>query len=448
MDDLRRRFASLDHQPTPDLWDDIERLVSASSPAGRVVLVPASGSIRSRRPLALLLAAALLLAGIVIGALVAGSGPPHPLPAVVPSASPIAEATSIAQATPATESSLVVYTTQEQVRFDASCTSRPWRCMQAKVLVAERDGTVERELLPDKPDLAFLAWSPDGSQVLGQDSVGNVIIADFDGSASRILGNYDTLCHPRCTSQEGFAFSPDGTRLAFSAGRSPESGDTSVIAIFDLASGEVTELESTATRMDGMFCDTRADEGTNDPPQWSPDGTRLVFARQLIGPRDADGYCQSTIYTVGSDGTGLHALVPKELHALNPHWSPDGTRIAFHSADMRPTSSPDADPQTLTDVYTIRPDGTDLRRLTSDGVSSGPAWTQDGRIVYLRWLEPQTLEYEPWIMDGDGGGASRLEVRSLADLSAAGCVVCPYPSDPTAGLPAPGPRFAYWQPTH
>jgi hypothetical protein len=443
MDDLRRRFATLDDQPMPDLWSDIERRLGASSPSGVVAPVAAGGSVRPRglggRPFALLLAAVLLLAMLIVGALVAGRGTDS-VPAIVirPAPSTLVPPTRAPGGVASTGH--VVYTQQERIADDAECDPRPWRCFRSTVMVAEADGTNARPLLPDEPGFGFLAWSPDGTHVVGTDEFGDLRIAAFDGTPTRLIGSYDTLCSPRCTNIEDVSFSPDGTRLAFPAVRSPESGDTSVIAILELATGRITELGSTATDNDGMFCDTSADEGMNDPPRWSPDGARLVFARQVIGPRDGDGYCQSTIFVVDADGANLRQIVPPALHPLVPRWSPDGAWVAFHSADMAPSTGQDDVVGTVTDIYLVRPDGSDLRPLTTGGASAWPSWTRDGRITYIRWLDRTAQAYEVWIMDADGSDASRLEDPSLAGLSAIGCVECPYRTGPDQ-------TRAYWQPT-
>ena len=86
MDDLRRRFASLDGVKTPDLWDAIGTRAAELGPVASVT--PVSGPVlRSRRssgrPLLALLAAAAVLTALVAGALLMGSRPIKP-PAVVP----------------------------------------------------------------------------------------------------------------------------------------------------------------------------------------------------------------------------------------------------------------------------------------------------------------------------------------------------------------------------
>jgi Tol biopolymer transport system component len=51
----------------------------------------------------------------------------------------------------------------------------------------------------------------------------------------------------------------------------------------------------------------------------------------------------------------------------HPNWSPDGTRIVFVSARHDPD-------QVDRDIYTIDPDGTNLTRVTSSQYSMYPNW--------------------------------------------------------------------------
>jgi Tol biopolymer transport system component len=60
-----------------------------------------------------------------------------------------------------------------------------------------------------------------------------------------------------------------------------------------------------------------------------------------------------------------------------PTWSPDGSRIAFQSDRTDPDPNDDVEIQ---DIFTMRPDGTDVRKITdSVGDSEKPSWSPDGR---------------------------------------------------------------------
>ena len=157
----------------------------------------------------------------------------------------------------------------------------------------------------------------------------------------------------------------------------------------------------------------------------------------MIGPL-RNGSCQATIYAVDADGADLVQLVPERMVALSPSWSPDGTRIAFHTATPQP-GHPSDEGAVKADIYTIRPDGHDLQQLTDDGTSVMAHWTADGRIVYrhLRSLAGPSETAETWVMDADGGNKTRVAADDVQALTGLGCTVCPY---------APASGEAYWQP--
>ncbi len=77
-------------------------------------------------------------------------------------------------------------------------------------------------------------------------------------------------------------------------------------------------------RVDGT--DLR-DLGRGHRPQWSPDSQHLVY---MITSDDGYRYLASDLYIIKIDGTGKTRLVfPEDKLEMNPHWSPDGKKIAF-----------------------------------------------------------------------------------------------------------------------
>ena len=101
------------------------------------------------------------------------------------------------------------------------------------------------------------------------------------------------------------------------------------------------------------------DEMNNGFPSWSPEGDRLVFKRgqQLFVLSVADGK--------------LAPLTDASSHSNFPAWSPAGERIMF-------TTNRDGDYE----LYTIRSDGTELRRLTDvPGNDAHATWCADGEWI-------------------------------------------------------------------
>jgi dipeptidyl aminopeptidase/acylaminoacyl peptidase len=240
-------------------------------------------------------------------------------------------------------------------------------------------------------------------------------------------------------------------------------GESTVIAILDLATGEVVELDSTVARNPdvGPPCHLGCGEGSNDAPSWSADGSRLLFARSGIGtPNEPRTIHDTVLFVVDADGANLRQLVPTELFARDAQWSPDGSLIAFTSG-IEVLSLDDfgllENWHQLNDIYTVRPDGTNIRRLTrftagpvpeapGDLGPSGPMWTRDGRIVFQRRVgdpaDPgsSASDWELWVMDSDGGNATRLDGEATT-MTAAGCVICAYPFPDSGDYP----RFAFWR---
>jgi WD40 repeat protein len=332
----------------------------------------------------LLAAGALLLVG---GAVAAGSGlvrlpslvPPVPAPtAPVAVASPTAGPTIAPSPSPSPiatprPAAVVAYTKYVKRTNTIAEIGRVW--------IVGTDGTGGRELFPDGTGgQSGVAWSPDGTRLVYSES-GKLYLTDASGSEPQQL---DTGCVSSC-SDTSAAFSSDGTRLVFVRGAS------GAIATLDLASGRVVELGSTAPDY-------------NERPRWSPDGTQIIFSRQ---DKFGNG---SAVFVVDADGRNLRRLSSAGLPARLPDWSPDGSRIVFTSLVVKYVKVAETNTQQLTqDVYTVRPDWTDLRRLTKDGNSIGATWTPDGRILFATGCRGDCAATRGiWTMDADGSNAQLL----------------------------------------
>ena len=84
---------------------------------------------------------------------------------------------------------------------------------------------------------------------------------------------------------------------------------------------------------------------------------------------------QFQIFTIGSDGQGLHQITHDDANYRNPDWSPDGRLVTFEADDGVSTSW----------LVVARPDGSNPKRLpTADGTQVGqPSFAPDGRRLYF-----------------------------------------------------------------
>lgn len=129
-------------------------------------------------------------------------------------------------------------------------------------------------------------------------------------------------------------------------------------------------------------------EGNDEWPSWSPDGNRIAFQSERGG-------ALNDIWVINADGTGLQRLTTDPLPAvtqeIQPVWSPDGTRIAFAGNGGG-----------TYDIYTIKPDGTDLKRITSSVDSElEPGWSPDGTRFVAR-VTTTNNEWDIVVLRTDG----------------------------------------------
>jgi TolB protein len=150
----------------------------------------------------------------------------------------------------------------------------------------------------------------------------------------------------------------------------------------------------------------------SEDPVWSPDGEWIVFNSNRDGTT-------SELYVMRSDGSELRRLTytrRRGLGAGKPAWSPDGKRILFPSSQGGDSTSwYDA-----VDLYVIDADGSNLERLTHTGNNGSPVWSPDGkRIVFSSHRSGDSTHWrdnrEIYVMNADGSDVQRLTFNRVWD---------------------------------
>jgi Tol biopolymer transport system component len=204
---------------------------------------------------------------------------------------------------------------------------------------------------------------------------------DPDGSDFRLLVN----------NSEAGQWSHDGSRITVGT-------DVLGQGIFDFDTGVLTSLNLGAQYPD-LFLGCGA---------WSPDDARLACEGFGITDPSLNG-----VYTVrSSDGGGLQRVTFDPGGDDCPSdYSPYGNRIVFTRAN-----------DTTYALYTVRPDGTDLRQISPEGLNfnfCNGSWSPQGNEIVLSAHQPN-FDYHSsiWVIHANGTGLRRIPVPDCGGLNA------------------------------
>ena len=181
------------------------------------------------------------------------------------------------------------------------------------------------------------AFTPDGLSIVYASTaseVSQIYIADLDGR------NFRRISYSRSIAVDPAINPKTGAQIAFTSGRSglPQ------IYLMDIEGANIQKLS-----LGG---------GDAVQPSWNPQGEHVAFAwTRGFEPGNYN------VFILNVATRHMVQLTYGAGRNENPYWSPSGTHIVFSS-----------DRQGTTQVWTMRADGTQLKRLTSAGRNQQPVW--------------------------------------------------------------------------
>jgi Tol biopolymer transport system component/formylglycine-generating enzyme required for sulfatase activity len=134
---------------------------------------------------------------------------------------------------------------------------------------------------------------------------------------------------------------------------------------------------------------------TSNGPAWSPDGTKIAFHTGRGGGDE--------IYVANRDGTNEVNLTNGRGYDYEPTWSPDGLRMAFHNQS---------------DIWVMNADGSGRINLTDSPLNNNTeaAWSPDGSEIAFARIGDRARNYSNiWVMNVDGTDLMQLTDSSAND---------------------------------
>ena len=263
-----------------------------------------------------------------------------------------------------------------------------------QVFTSKADGSAPQQLTHfADSDSIWAAWSPRGNQIAFERDIYKgvfvtravIVTMDADGSGLHVLTPTGFNGRP--------SWAPSGKQIAYSTLQYGKQATVSVMA----ANGTGVKPVMSIPLPEKTF-QAKGGKGLGSPT-FSPDGKRIAF----IWSKKAGA---AAIYTINASGGGLKQVTPWRKGGLADKidWSPDGSRIAFSSPGFGDV------PGTSSNVFTVRPDGTGLVKLTKSSggeINNGlDSWSPDGKKI--AFVSNPTGTYAIYVMNANGSGVTQV----------------------------------------
>jgi Tol biopolymer transport system component len=234
---------------------------------------------------------------------------------------------------------------------------------------------------------------------------------------------------------EGY-FSTDGNKLVFQSERAPGNPFYQIYEL-DLTDGETRRVSPGVGKTTCAFYKPGTAEILFASTHHAPDSEELQsqeLERRAAGEKKRyawDYDPEMEIYVSAADGH-LTRLTDVRGYDAEASYSPDGRWIVFTSnreAYGRELSEDerkqlDLDPSYFADIYVMRSDGSDARRLTdAPGYDGGPFFMPDGKRVVWRSFDVDGLIADIWTINLDGS-----DRRQITDFNSMSWAPYPHPS--------------------
>jgi TolB protein len=199
------------------------------------------------------------------------------------------------------------------------------------------------------------------------------------------------------------SLSPDGSKIVFYR----QLTDSLEAAVADPSLfGALTIVNTDGSGLHDIATADRAKRCDLGPEgdAWSPDGSRIAYVRFCFDKQSH--FVSGGVWTIEADGTDpqqvTNTLPDTHTEDHRVGWSPDGLSLVFERIDTSTTPERAA-------LFTIGLDGSNLFQVTPWSVDGNdPDWSPDGSLIVFNASAEPSPTQNIWTIHPDGTGLTQL----------------------------------------